>query len=382
MEVPTMNRYRPVLAAVLAAAFLGPSAASAACRWQVMSPKDPSPSGGSLYDVAAVASNDVWAIGDWVVKGTGKEQLQHFDGTSWHLVLTPLLPFDPYIIKLSAAATNDVWAVGGYDAGTHGVTPMIVHWDGAAWTVVAHPAQNDNGDLYAVAATASNDVWVSGYDYTLNHALLEHYDGTQWKVFALTFPNGEDLYTIAGSSPTTVWTGGIASGEEDSALLEQWDAQSQSFVQWQNEIGAQIGSISVRGPGDVWAVGPGGISGRAHAAMSSYYRTVFAEHWNGTAWSRVGFPRHNKYSIISEVNATASTGYTWFLGGDYTTPSTAWAYRYMSKFENTRVVNVGMYETSLTGISPVPGTSDVWAVGEYKDARDRAHNLAERWTCR
>jgi hypothetical protein len=81
--------------------------------WNVV----PSPNTGSpnnyLFGVAAIASNDVWAVGAYGVLGISAHQ-----------------------VAVSAVAPNDVRAVGGYDSGGQA---LIQHWNGATWNVVTNP---------------------------------------------------------------------------------------------------------------------------------------------------------------------------------------------------------------------------------------------------
>src|SRR3954454_23616981 len=69
-------------------------------------------------------------------------------GLAWRMVPSPNVV---QLRGVAALATNDVWAVGGYP------TTLIVHWDGTTWSVVSSPPTG--GELNAVAAVAANDIW-------------------------------------------------------------------------------------------------------------------------------------------------------------------------------------------------------------------------------
>src|SRR5437867_7519461 len=99
--------------------------------WNVV----PSPNTGSpnntLFGVAAIASNDVWAVGAYGVLGISAQLLiEHWDGSSWRRAASPALTTPNELLAVNAIAANDVWAVGGYDSGGRA---LIEHWDGTSW---------------------------------------------------------------------------------------------------------------------------------------------------------------------------------------------------------------------------------------------------------
>ncbi|HEY3134724.1 MAG TPA: hypothetical protein VGL29_01620, partial [Blastocatellia bacterium] len=124
---------------------LGPSTASAITPTPVSLPGPsgswnvvPSANTGSpnnyLFGVAAIAPNDVWAVGAYGVLGiTAKQVIEHWDGTSWRRAASPSLATPNELVAVSAFAANDVWAVGGYNSGGQA---LIEHWNGSTWNVV------------------------------------------------------------------------------------------------------------------------------------------------------------------------------------------------------------------------------------------------------
>jgi len=62
---------------------------------------------------------------------------------------------------------------------------------------------------------------------------------------------------------------------------------------------------------------------------------------------------------------------------------TAFADFYVNgQWTETPFVEVGTWGTSAWALSPVPGTSDLWAVGSYSDGNQFSElNLAELWSC-
>jgi hypothetical protein len=77
-----------------------------------------------MYDVHAIASDDVWAVGGGIVEGSEwafDYQTVHWDGVSWSDVDNP---DEGVLLAVAATSTSDVWAVGwgmddlGYSTGT------------------------------------------------------------------------------------------------------------------------------------------------------------------------------------------------------------------------------------------------------------------------
>jgi len=72
-----------------------------------------------LFGVAALASDDVWAVGT---------RIEHFDGQSWQPSLRPNL-FT--LLTVSPRTATDVWAAG--------LNETVVHFDGRLWSVIPQP---------------------------------------------------------------------------------------------------------------------------------------------------------------------------------------------------------------------------------------------------
>jgi hypothetical protein len=72
---------------------------------------------------------------------------------------------DNYLVGVAAVSGNasDIWSVGKYyNPGTpHGYHTLVEHWDGSSWRVVKSPdpgGMGGNPILYAVAAASSHNV--------------------------------------------------------------------------------------------------------------------------------------------------------------------------------------------------------------------------------
>jgi hypothetical protein len=338
--------------------------------WNVV----PSPNTGSpnnyFFGVAAIASNDVWAVGAYGELGTTARQLiEHWDGTNWTVVASPSLPTSNELLAASAVSANDVWAVGGYNSGGQA---LIQHWDGSTWQVVPNPNPGTFNRFFGVATVSSNSVWAVGVtsDGGLSQTLVEHWNGTSWSVIpSPNIPdqhNQLDAITAVPGAPNELWAVGEAG---PSALILHWNGTQWSIVPSPNAgIVPKLLSVVAIAANDVWAVGwTGGKSGPVTLTV----------HWDGSTWSVVPSPNPsatdnflrgvtalaaNNVWAVGEFNAPGGNQRTLFLRWN----GTAWE---QVPGENTGPNGVQFF---LSAVSAISG-SDIWAVG------NNSHTLAEHW---
>jgi hypothetical protein len=157
---------------------------------------------------------------------------------------------------VAAVNTNDIWAVGYYINGGKNHT-LAEHWDGTQWSVVSSAnIGNGKSRFSGVAALSANNVWAVGFKRNSN-ALIEHWDGTQWK----SIPNSKisgNLNGIAALSANNMWAvGTIPSNRVFQTLIEHWDGSNWSVVAGPNAGSySRLNGIStVPGTNNLWAVG-------------------------------------------------------------------------------------------------------------------------------
>jgi hypothetical protein len=227
--------------------------------------------------VAAVASNDVWAVGGPVfVVNTDSAFIEHWDGTSWSIVSSPKLPKGSYLTGVTAPASNNVWAVG-FNGNLSAA--VVEHWDGTSWSIVSSPAFTGVGGLNAVSADASNDVWAVGGTTSL------HWNGQSWsRIAASSKVNAGAIWTL---SPTNVWAGGVGPGvphppyfAHPTETIEHWDGTTWTIVPSLDpnpQVSNFLSGIAAISAKDIWAVGDAA--------------GAFTEHWDGTSWSVIATPK-------------------------------------------------------------------------------------------
>ena len=196
-----------------------------------------------LFGAAAIASNDMWAVGYTAGYGAVHRRAltEHFDGTSWSVVPNSL-PGDP-LFSVAAAASNDVWAVG--------TPPYIAHWNGTSWSVVASPTLPPNSSLSAVTAPAANNAWVVGTTSGSSNAVVEHWNGKRWSlVSSPAFTGASDILRgIAAVSAKSIFAVGSA--------IEHWNGHKWSLLTTPSGVSGMDG-VTALSDGTVVIVTSGG----------------------------------------------------------------------------------------------------------------------------
>lgn len=210
-----------------------------------------------LLDVAALAGDDVWAVG-WKGETVAAPLVEHWNGGPWRVSRTPALSGDRGEFHvLAAAAPDDIWILGTHSYRNRRLPPVLVHWNGKDWRAEEPFA---TARLFSIAAVASGDAWAVGA--TGNRPLIAHWDGTAWRQQP-TGPATGVLDHVVAVSPTSVWASGYVRGGSGQPpvgyvpLLMHWDGHSWRAVPAprlsRNPI--VITSLRAAANGEVWAVG-------------------------------------------------------------------------------------------------------------------------------
>jgi hypothetical protein len=190
----------------------------------------PTVEGDFLFSVAAVASNDVWAVGkSRPIYSNARSLTLHWNGMVWTNVPSPNpSAYSNSLWGVAAIAANDVWAVGA--AGSS--QTLAIHWNGAAWTV-APPAplggNASNEALIGIVALSNNNIWTSGafYQTGTEQTLTERWDGSNWTVVSSpNLPSSSNrIQGITVTPNGTLWavgtTGPFGQPEQTLILLQR-----------------------------------------------------------------------------------------------------------------------------------------------------------------
>src|SRR6266571_5651399 len=161
----------------------------------------------------------------------------------WQLQRTPDLHDVQFLNSASALAVDDAWAVGDFADGLNPLKPLFLRWDGTAWTEVSGAPLPD-GLLRGVAAIQQDDVCAVGGREESNPALTltEHWDGSSWTVVPAPSPGGRftgsGFDAVAAVSSSDVWAVGSRGVQDgDRTLVEHWDGSSWKVVTSANASG-------------------------------------------------------------------------------------------------------------------------------------------------
>jgi hypothetical protein len=212
-----------------------------------------------LEDVDGVAPNDVWAVGHADVTDLvgSRTLIEHWNGSRWAIIPSPSMGSTHDANELTgvaALATNDVWAVGTFINYDDGETfrPLVLHWNGSRWRFAKNGCVRELSDL---DARAPNDIWAVGG----GHAC--HFDGSAWRSLPAGSPPNPQasviLQDVKAVSANEAWAVGeefIECGESVcySGELQRWDGSSWEHVRNDTPIGYGIDGA---GPKDLYAVG-------------------------------------------------------------------------------------------------------------------------------
>ncbi|HEU0208717.1 MAG TPA: hypothetical protein VFQ78_07035 [Candidatus Udaeobacter sp.] len=290
-------------------------------RWSVVPSPNASNTLNILYSVAAIAANDVWAVG-YAATSTSGAVIMHWNGSIWSVIPNPPSSiFMSDLLALAVNSPNDIWAVGSGRIGDEDAT-LTLHWNGTAWSFVPSPnvvPEVDN-TLSGVAAVSSNDVWAVGTQQPTSltdpHTLILHWNGSVWNI--VPSPNdggnnvGNHLLAAAAIAHNDVWAVGFS---EFGTLAEHWDGSSWSVVQTASAGRLDptfLPSVVALSSNNIWSVG--------EALQSGHLSRTLTEQWNGTNWIAVQSPNvgadHNE---LFGVDATPG-GTLWAVGTVYHYP--------------------------------------------------------------
>src|SRR6266567_1186459 len=327
--------------------------------WNVV----PSPNTGFpnnyLFGVAAIASNDVWAVGAYGDLGISSHQvIEHWDGTNWRRVANPAITTPNDLLAVSAVTGSDVWAVGGYNSGGQG---LIQHWNGTSWQVIPSPnIPNQHNQLNAVTAVpgSPNELWAVGEAGP--SALILHWNGTQWSI--VPSPNAgivPRLMNVVAISANDIWAVGWTGGRSGPVTLtEHWNGSTWSRIPSPNPSSTfnYLHGVTAVAANNVWAVGEFNATG-------GNQQTLFLQ-WNGSAWVQVPGDNTGPSGVqffVSAVSAISGSD-IWSVGNNSHTLAQHWN---GTSWSIVSTPNAGIGDNMLNGVSGTAST-DVWEVGYYE----------------
>jgi hypothetical protein len=314
----------------------------------------------------------------------------------WSVISPANRPASGNVLKGVAVSpsTGDVWAVGySTDTTSHVSSTLVERYNGKTWSIV--PSDNvagANNDLDGVAVNpTTGDVWaVGGYNIgtSSQKTLIEHYEGGAFlQVGSPDVPGNNAIIWGVTAVPSTgdMWAVGqynppIKSSTRQT-LVEQYDPMSGwSIVNSQvvsTDDDSVLNGVAAASANDVWAVGFYDIS-----SGSFLYQTL-VEQYTGGSWRRM--PSDNAVvnagqginNILRGVTVVPSSSDLWAVGDSSTGVSNSRTL--IERYDNGTWKNV-ISPNGGTGLNQLNGVAasanDMWAVGEYTVGA-QVHTLIE-----
>jgi hypothetical protein len=278
-----------------------------------------------ITGLAAISHDDVWGVGSYNSPGgdgaglpTVQTLAMHWDGAAWSVVSSPAILGGSSFSAVSAVAGNDVWAVGQRSFSPDpAMKPLTAHWNGSVWSLVEAPfVGNRVNQLLGVSARAASDAWAVGTwrsTLTTFHVLIEHWDGSAWKVSTVPDPGDNDeLLAVAAISASDAWAVGDRhdhATDTQQPLIMRWNGSAWSTYPLPAFSGdfARLNAIRAASPADIWAAG-------AVATVSGGPPEALLMHWDGASWTRVTAGPTGGSSEYLDALAVAPDCDAWAVG--------------------------------------------------------------------
>ncbi|HEY2641694.1 MAG TPA: alkaline phosphatase family protein [Streptosporangiaceae bacterium] len=365
---------------VAAPAVLRPAVPSS---WALVTSPNVGPSDNQLTAVAGGSASDIWAVGSMLpnANATRLSTLAlHYNGVTWSRVATPNTGSEANsFYGVAALPDGTAWATGIYTTSSgHTGRALIEHWNGHHWTLVpaADPGSADDM-LYGVTAVSDTNVWaVGGYSGPdgFFHPLIERWNGHHWAVRTVKGLRGDrGMLTSVTSSPVSgVWaTGQLVNHAPDQQVVLH--LVGGSWVVARGAVRTPAGAVASADPQSI-GISPLGpwVAGNDRAGHAGFSTLVEAPGSGGHLAQQKTpnpTPQDNYLSGISPVN-----------GGN-----NAWAVGYSQSVATGNASSLIEYGSAVGGwkivSSPDPGAvnsgntfingvlrladNNVWAVGTY-----------------
>lgn len=331
----------------------------------------------TLTAVDALSQVSGWAVGNRQPLAGGVYPVaKYWDGISWENVPTPFVGYTTALFDVEAISADDVWAVGtAVDSG--GTTrTLTMHWNGDAWIIVPSPnTGSENTFVYSVAGVASDDVWAVGGSLATGSVAM-HWDGYAWSLVPTA--NLPSAHTILGAvdarATDDVWAVGLAWNNATSlTVIQHWDGTDWKVVPSPSRpnVFNQLSGVAISSRNDIWAVG-GSTDGNGGTV-------TLIERWDGKSWQIVPSPTTSAgTSYLRSVTAVGNRA--WAVGYRLDQKQRAlmleWKGHEWTVVE-TESGSVGDH-SSLLGLGRVPGSRDIWAVGDIGRTVNTNLTLTER----
>jgi hypothetical protein len=283
---------------------------------------------------------------------------------AWQEMTLPDVPGSSSLTQVAAVSTQDAWAVGWSSPQQGTLEPLILHWNGTAWSLADTAGIPAGVNLYGIVAPAAGDVWLAGQDESSN--FIFRLSGSQWVSMPLPAGLRRTFLSLAAAPGGQIW----AYGGFSANAFYQWTGTAWQAYQTGESSLAYIGGLSFASSTDGWAVGS------FDTAAGNTPPLVL--HWNGTTWSKASTPPlPSGASQGGELDSVLDTpsGGVWATGSwqgtdDHLDTANNWLVHYNGKSWSTVAVPAAFQadEYSIGNISVGASGQPQWiGVSLYND---------------
>ena len=254
-------------------------------EWSVVASRDPGKLQDILFGVAAISDSDVWAVGEAQNTDDSWQTLtEHWDGSSWSVVPS----VDPglngnQLYAVKAIASDNVYAVGQRADTGFPNKALIEHWNGTVWNVVPGPVAMAASALpLGVTATLISLTVVGQHETDTAPYTTYVAAGAPQPLSILKTPNagaGEnDLFAADTAADGSTWAIGWdivpETGNHDPLVLHGvsalWSIVSSPLLAADSDSG--FADITAIPRGGLWAVGVTSQMNGNYATLIEYHQ--------------------------------------------------------------------------------------------------------------
>lgn len=209
------------------------------------------------------------------------------------------------LVSIAVLSPCNVWAVGSFNSSNKLEKTLIEHWDGSKWKVIPspNPSGAKNSDLNSVSAASPTSIWAVGeYDSATSFQtkpLILHWDGQHWTRQNNPAPGIFDfLDAVTATSGGEAWAvGHFLKNKFETPLALHFAGGHWSQATLPDFGTVHLRAVTATSAKDVWAAG--GID-----EPDGSVQTLIL-HWDGEAWTRTPTPSPGFIPELSSVVASS-----------------------------------------------------------------------------
>jgi hypothetical protein len=249
------------------------SPASAAPSWTVAGPVAGAQY-GHLAAVSCATTASCYAVGAADTPSTSNRLAARWNGTQWKAVVTPTPSgaTNSDFTAVHCRTTTSCVAVGQYGTAAFHTKTLIERWNGSGWSINASPnpagiAVTGLAGVQCTSATfcvAVGSYFMNSSDSSAERTLVEHWNGTAWKIVASPNHSAVSDSGLTGVSCTSATNcfavGHYTTDVATRTLVERWNGTKWSIVASPNPANVEqteLTGVTSRSASSCFAVGSG-----------------------------------------------------------------------------------------------------------------------------